>query len=87
LVREVRTTTDLFLKTGAKDRWAAIRDTLDPEERSLILLRIDGRLPWKEVAAIMTPRGKPSTEAALRKRFERLREKLRRLFQEHGLRP
>jgi hypothetical protein len=29
----------------------------------------------------------PPAEAALRNRFERLRVKLRRLFQEHGLRP
>jgi RNA polymerase sigma-70 factor, ECF subfamily len=86
LVQEVRETTAVFLRTGTRDRWAAIRDSLDPTERSLILLRIDRRLAWKDVAAIMTERGTPSGEAALRKRFERLREKLRRLFEEQGLR-
>src|SRR5262249_29552253 len=84
VVREVRRTTEVFLRTAVKDRWSEIRDTLDPEERSLILLRVERRLPWKEVAAIMTERG-AAAEATLRKRFERLRVKLRRLFDEHGL--
>ena len=83
---EVRASTAAFLRTEAKDRFAAIRAELDREERSLLLLRIERRLPWKEVAAVMAEDGSPAAEAALRKRFERLRTKLRRLFEEHGLR-
>ena len=83
---EVRDSTPIYLRTDAKDRWATLRAELDPEERSLLLLRIERRLPWKEVAAVMAEDGTPAAEAALRKRFARLRTKLRRLFEEHGLR-
>jgi RNA polymerase sigma-70 factor, ECF subfamily len=82
----VRESTAVYLRTAAKDRWAELRDSLDREERSLLLLRIERKLPWKEVAAVMAEDGTPAAEAALRKRFERLRAKLRRLFKEHGLR-
>jgi RNA polymerase sigma-70 factor (ECF subfamily) len=83
---EVRVSTAAFLRTQARDRFAELRAKLDPEERSLLLLRIERRLPWKEVAAIMAEDGTPAAEAALRKRFERLRVRLRRLFEEQGLR-
>jgi len=87
LVLAVRESTASYLRTGARDRWAKLRESLDPEERSLLLLRIERRLPWKEVVAVMADEGTPAAEAALRKRFERLRVKLRQLFKEHGLRP
>jgi RNA polymerase sigma-70 factor (ECF subfamily) len=87
IVQHARDSTAAFLKTEAKDRLAVIRDALDPEERSLLLLRMEQQLPWRNVAAIMADEGQPASEAALRKRFERLREKLRTLFKDHGLRP
>jgi RNA polymerase sigma-70 factor (ECF subfamily) len=83
---QVRDSTALFLRTAVKDRWAELRESLDPEERSLLLLRVERRLPWKEIAAIMAEDGTPTAEAALRKRFERLRTKLHQLFKDHGLR-
>jgi len=83
---EVRASTAAFLRTQARDRLAELREQLDPEERSLLLLRVEQRLPWKEVAAIMADDGAPAAEAALRKRFERLRARLRRQFTDLGLR-
>ena len=82
LVQEVRTSTASYLRTDARQRWADLRDSLDPEERSLRLLRIERRLPWREIAAIMADDGTPAAAVALRKRFERLRTKLHRLFQD-----
>jgi RNA polymerase sigma-70 factor (ECF subfamily) len=83
---EVRASTAAYLRTQARDRFAEVREQLDAEERSLLLLRVERRLSWKEVAAIMAEDGTPPAEAALRKRFERLRVRLRRLFEEKGLR-
>ncbi|MBI5069320.1 MAG: sigma-70 family RNA polymerase sigma factor [Deltaproteobacteria bacterium] len=56
-----------------------LRSALEPEERSLLVLRLDRRLSWKEIAQVMEAEGRALDEAALRKRFERLKEKLTRL--------
>lgn len=57
-----------------------LRRALGPEEQSLLVLRLDRRLSWREVAEVMSAEGgRPLDEAALRKRFERIKEKLARL--------
>jgi RNA polymerase sigma-70 factor (ECF subfamily) len=86
IVQEVHERTPSFLKTDAKAKLAAIRESLEPEERSLLLLRVDSGLPWREVAKVMADGGEPLDAAALRKRFERLRKKLHDLAERHGLR-
>lgn len=55
-----------------KDLVDKLRDSLDDTERSILVLRVDRELSWREVALVMGV-----AESALRKRFERLREKLR----------
>ena len=56
---------------------AALRATLDQEERTLLILRLDRRLSWREVAEVLASQGEaPVDEAALRKRFERIRDQL-----------
>ncbi len=50
---------------------AKLRDSLTPEERTLLILRIDRELSWKDVARVMD-----ADEPALRKRYERIRRKL-----------
>jgi RNA polymerase sigma-70 factor, ECF subfamily len=50
---------------------ARLRESLTPEERTLLILRIDRELPWRDVARVMDV-----DEPSLRKRFERLRRKL-----------
>jgi RNA polymerase sigma-70 factor (ECF subfamily) len=86
LVQQVREQTNLIYRTDVRDQWATIKASLDEDERSLLLLRVDRRLSWKEIEAVMADSGETSGEAALRKRFERLREKLRVLAKKHGLR-
>jgi RNA polymerase sigma factor (sigma-70 family) len=86
IAEEVRTGTAAILKTEGRDRWAKIKDSLAPADRSLLLLRVEQGLPWKAVAAIMAEEGEPAAEAALRKRLERLSVKLRELAKEQGLR-
>lgn len=68
------------------DRMSALRSRLSPEEQTLLILRVDRDLPWREVALVLAEDGRPTpTEAALRKRFERLKEKLGRAARDEGL--
>jgi RNA polymerase sigma-70 factor (ECF subfamily) len=62
-----------------------LREALVPEERSLLVLRVDQRLSWREVAEVMRGEGAQVDEAALRKRFERVKRKLRELAAASGL--
>lgn len=67
---------------------AALRDALRPEERTLLALRVDQQLSWEEVAAVLATPGEPRPDpSALRKRFERLKQKLTRRAIEAGLLP
>jgi RNA polymerase sigma-70 factor, ECF subfamily len=62
-----------------------MRRALQPEERSLLVLRLDRRLSWREVAEIERQGGRPVDEPTLRKRFERIKEKLTRFARDDGL--
>ena len=77
LAVEVRSTTALHLKEHAKDALAAMREALEPDEQTLLILRIDRGLSWREIASILDDETGARAEAAKRKRFERLKEKLR----------
>ncbi len=75
----VRTSTAAYLKTETKTRLEQVRDALEPDDRTLLILRVDRKLSWRDIASIMDDgEGDDSKLAArLRKRFERLKEKLR----------
>lgn len=78
----VQTTTLQHLRTTNLDRLAAVRDGLDPEERAILILRVDRQLPWREVAIVMADAeldddGLRKREAALRKRFDTIKRHLR----------
>lgn len=82
----VRTATSEIQRTDVKDEFRVLREQLDPDEHELLLLRLDRGLAWKDIARILG--GDTQVEvraAALRKRFERAKERLRRLAIEHGL--
>lgn len=85
LALEVRSTTALHLRAAAHDALADVRATLAPEEQALLTLRIDRDLSWTEIATILDDGA--TSEAALRKRFERLKEKIRREAVARGLLP
>ncbi len=83
LADEVRTS--LPSRVARNDELARLRAHLTPEEQALLVLRVDRDLPWSEVAvAIGEMIDEPVSEAALRKRFERLKEKLRDLMGGEG---
>jgi RNA polymerase sigma-70 factor (ECF subfamily) len=59
-----------------RERLEKLRAMLAPEEQSLLVLRVDRELDWDEIATVLSLDGAPVTSPALRKRFERLKEKL-----------
>jgi RNA polymerase sigma-70 factor (ECF subfamily) len=69
------------------DLVSRVRRELAPDEQTLLILRIDRDLSWKEVAAIMAEEGEPVDPATLRKRYERLRQRiLKRVAEERAAR-
>jgi RNA polymerase sigma-70 factor (ECF subfamily) len=62
-----------------------VRGSLDPEEQTLLFLRLDQELEWSEVAEVLSADGKVVEPAALRKRFERLKERIAQQLREEGL--
>jgi RNA polymerase sigma-70 factor (ECF subfamily) len=87
VAERVRTETALHLKTEAKDALARVRDALAPEDRMLLVLRIDRRLAWNDIARVLDEPDlseKPLERAAarLRKRFQELKEEIARRLEE-----
>jgi len=62
-----------------------LRSTLTLEQQSLLVLRIDQKLSWPEIAEILSASESPVQPAALAKRYERLKERLQTLAKEQGL--
>ena len=91
IVERARTQTQPWLRTDVKDRFRALRDALDPDDRSLLVLRVDRGLAWEEVARVML--GVEAADAAvlaretdrLRKRYQLLKDELRERAREAGL--
>jgi RNA polymerase sigma-70 factor (ECF subfamily) len=84
LVAEVRATTLVHLRTEVKDRVRALRDQLDPDDQMLLILRVDRDLGWRDIALVLLGDEAPAAEvdkraATLRKRFERVKARLREL--------
>lgn len=88
---KVRSTTLVHLRTEVKNEFAVLRDKLEPDDRTLLVLRVDRQMPWNDIARVMFDGDAPDfddlkrTAAALRKRFERAKERLRKLAKEANL--
>jgi RNA polymerase sigma-70 factor (ECF subfamily) len=91
-----RSRTRPYLRTDVKDRFAALRATLSPDEQSLIVLRIDRGLSWEEVARVFHDGDDDGDgdgdddslkrrTANLRQRFRQLKERLRERARADGL--
>jgi hypothetical protein len=50
---QVRTQTKPYLRTEAKSKLAELRDSLPDEDRTLLVLRIDKGMEWKDLARVM----------------------------------
>jgi len=85
LVNEVRESSAAWRKEAAVDKLEKLRAQLTQEEQTLLILRINRELSWKEVAEVLATDDTPVDEAALRKRFERVKARLRKLAEESGV--
>jgi RNA polymerase sigma-70 factor (ECF subfamily) len=86
LADEIRTKTVVKVERQ-RAHLATLRAELTDEEQTLLVLRIDQGLPWEEIAEVLaTAEGRPET-SMLRKRFERLKERLSKLARDRGLVP
>jgi RNA polymerase sigma-70 factor (ECF subfamily) len=72
---------------GQSERVARLRAQLDEEEQTLLTMRLDKQLPWREVALVFLYGDGPAPDegavereaARLRKRFQLLKQRLRAL--------
>jgi RNA polymerase sigma-70 factor (ECF subfamily) len=91
---QVRTQTKPYLRTEAKSKLAELRDSLPDEDRTLLVLRIDKGMEWKDLARVMLGEEAEVSDAQLtkesqrlRKRFQLLKERLIEQGRREGLFP
>ena len=77
-----RASTPAYRRTDVKDAFARLREQLAPEDHMLLGLRLDKRMAWNEIASVMGSGDVARDAAKLRKRFERLKTRLRELAHE-----
>jgi RNA polymerase sigma-70 factor (ECF subfamily) len=92
LVDRVRTETCQHLKTEVKSQLQQLREQLPPDDQTLLILRVDRGMSWRELAEVMWSEPEAATEeelgreaAKLRKRFQVAKERLRELVEQAGL--
>jgi len=85
LAAEIRSTTALHLRSEAKDAVARLREQLTPAEQSLLVLRIDRGLSWSDVASVMSTPEEHLDAPTVAKRFQRVKDRLRKLAEDAGL--
>jgi RNA polymerase sigma-70 factor (ECF subfamily) len=74
-----RSDTQPWQRTSVKERFRALRDSLEPEERMILMFRVDQRLSWTEVARVMWDLDEPPTSAALTRKATSLRQQFQRI--------
>ena len=90
-VARVRTATLAHLRTEVKSRFQELREQLPPEDQTILILRVDRRMSWLELAEVMFPgdeadeAGLKKEAARLRKRFQAAKERLRAMAEAEGL--
>lgn len=91
IAEDVRSVTQSFLKTEVKDRVARLRESLSSDDQMLLVLRVDRKLAWLELARVLRDGETPVSDeelnresAKLRKRFQVIKEKLLELSRVEG---
>lgn len=88
VAQDVRTSTASARKRERRaDELEELRKELAPDEQNLLVLRLEETLSWTEIAAILSSAGQSVGAPALRKRFERLKDRLGKLARRRGLLP
>lgn len=86
-----RTVTRPHLRTDVKAHVRHLREALEPDDQMILTLRVDRGMSWRDIAIVIGGADAPDIEVArraalLRKRFERLKGRLRALIEvgHHG---
>jgi RNA polymerase sigma-70 factor, ECF subfamily len=92
IAERVRSQTLPHLRTDVKARFASIRDALQEDDRALLVLRIDRGLRWNDIARVYSDDDASDEDLArvgarLRKRFQLVKEEVRKRAREAGLLP
>ncbi|HEY2516536.1 MAG TPA: sigma-70 family RNA polymerase sigma factor [Polyangiaceae bacterium] len=87
-----RQPTPLHQRSSFLDAFAQLRSSLGPDDRDLLVLRVDRGLAWNELALLFlgqdaTPADVAREAARLRKRFQVVKEQLTRAATASGLLP
>jgi RNA polymerase sigma-70 factor, ECF subfamily len=84
LVAAVRTETASYLRSEVRDALHEARAQLDADDQTLLILRVNRTLSWQEIARVMIEQDEVVDDAvlvrkaaALRKRFERIKQTIR----------
>ncbi len=89
LIDKMRTSTAAYLRTEVKTRAQKLREKLSPEDRTILILRVDKQMSWDELAAILhdddAAVDRKRETARLRKRFQLAKRRLRKLAEAEGL--
>jgi RNA polymerase sigma-70 factor (ECF subfamily) len=92
IAEKIRTGTRAGARTEARSRIAQLRESLPVDDQTLLILRVNRKLGWKEIAQIMLRDGETPDEAELdreagrlRKRYQLAKDKLRQMAVEQGL--
>lgn len=87
-----RTPTPPHARTAAREGIERLRRSLRPDDQTLLILRIDRGMAWLDIARVLAGPEPPigtddlrGRSAKLRKRFERLKERLRTMADEEHL--
>jgi RNA polymerase sigma-70 factor (ECF subfamily) len=84
LAQEIRTASAVRRERDA-DRLEELRRELSADEQNLLVLRLDQGLEWEDIAAVLSQGGEAISAPALRKRFERLKERIARIARKRKL--
>lgn len=88
----VRTQTAPYMRTETKHRVRALRELLDDDQQTLLILRVERGLPWRDLALVMGEAALDADEpeleratARVRMRYQAAKKRLRALAMEAGL--
>ncbi len=85
-----RSTTAPYQRSEVMKGLRVLIESLEPDDHEILILRLDRRMSWKEIARATAAEDEPASTldqraAALRKRYERTKTLLKKLALEKGL--
>jgi RNA polymerase sigma-70 factor (ECF subfamily) len=83
IAEEIRTKTVVRVERQ-RDALEKLRESLSPDDQSLLALRLDREFSWEEIAEILSAGGERVQALTLMKRFERLKKRLTEMVRSQG---